>query len=319
MDVSRSLLAVAGDVVGNVPKFLMQSGMQGSYLEGAVFEQLLGRERGAGVSAVQILQDALVQNIPLYLISATNINTVMPLLNISAEVNSNIVNAVSAGKSVLIPGKSPTHGKWSGTGYMVMDTQTGAGAYMISGNLNGGEDAPICQTESSLVPVVKTIAAIVFAVILVILLTVIIINAIPALIAAGGTIITAGGSAAGGLWGTVIALLGLGTLSLPASAGTLPAANLAPPGNCSYPEWRALNDDVWLKCSGSGKQSCADGMLCNDVPTMVARAQECVAARVLINNTCFAGGDEVHLNEIKNRQNGISNCLCILSEGRCVP
>lgn len=49
-----------------------------------------------------------------------------------------MTEAVNAGKIVTIPAENMTIGSWPGTGYMVIDPETGAGAYMISGGLNGG-------------------------------------------------------------------------------------------------------------------------------------------------------------------------------------
>ena len=49
-----------------------------------------------------------------------------------------VTEAVNAGKIVTIPAENMTIGSWPGTGYMVIDPETGAGAYMISGGLNGG-------------------------------------------------------------------------------------------------------------------------------------------------------------------------------------
>lgn len=48
-----------------------------------------------------------------------------------------IQNAVSAGKAVTVSKTNITDNGWTGCGYIVINPETGAGAYMISGGLNG--------------------------------------------------------------------------------------------------------------------------------------------------------------------------------------
>ncbi|MBK9394639.1 MAG: hypothetical protein IPN40_12405 [Uliginosibacterium sp.] len=56
----------------------------------------------------------------------------------SKYVFEEIRNAVAAGKEVTIH-ERPIHAfGWSGSGYAVVDPETGAGAYMIDGRANGG-------------------------------------------------------------------------------------------------------------------------------------------------------------------------------------
>ncbi|MGH9902845.1 MAG: hypothetical protein ACRD68_13640, partial [Pyrinomonadaceae bacterium] len=47
-------------------------------------------------------------------------------------------DGVNAGLRVIIPAADVQLGNWRGTGYIVEDPQTGAGAYQISGGLSGG-------------------------------------------------------------------------------------------------------------------------------------------------------------------------------------
>jgi PKD repeat protein len=53
-------------------------------------------------------------------------------------VREEIINAVSTGKTVVIPQRDVTQGRWVGTGYIIQDPVTGAGAYLIEGGYNGG-------------------------------------------------------------------------------------------------------------------------------------------------------------------------------------
>ena len=49
-----------------------------------------------------------------------------------------IRNGVNAGKTVTVHDTQITLNGWSGTGYIILDPNTGAGAYMIGGGLDGG-------------------------------------------------------------------------------------------------------------------------------------------------------------------------------------
>jgi len=91
-----------------------------------------------GISTLQVLQLANSQGIPIYTITQNNISSALPILQISSEVKTDIQNAVNAGKTVIVPKQDITYYTWTGTGYIVMDPQTGAGAYMISTSLSGG-------------------------------------------------------------------------------------------------------------------------------------------------------------------------------------
>lgn len=137
IDVDRNIY-VAHSKNGDqakVPQFMIPAGQMSSILEHAIFEQLYSAK---GVSTVQLLQAANNQGIPIYNISQSNIASLLPILQISDNVKTDIQNAVNAGKTVVIPKQNISYYTWTGTGYIVQDPLTGAGAYMISTNLAGG-------------------------------------------------------------------------------------------------------------------------------------------------------------------------------------
>ena len=70
--------------------------------------------------------------------SATNLDTEIEKLNTDEAIRQEVINAVNSGKIVTIPAEDITMGDWHGTGYIVTNPETGAGAYMIFGGLNGG-------------------------------------------------------------------------------------------------------------------------------------------------------------------------------------
>ena len=50
-------------------------------------------------------------------------------------------NAVSSGRTVIVPKEEMCYYGWKGTAYIALDTSTGEGAYMISGSMCGGSTA----------------------------------------------------------------------------------------------------------------------------------------------------------------------------------
>jgi len=137
IDIDRNnyvALSKNGDAT-KVLQFMITTGQMGSALEHGIFELMY---QAKGVSTVQFLQLANSQGIPIYTITQTNISTVLPILQISNEVKTDIQNAVNAGRTVVVPQQNITYSTITGTGYIVLDTQTGVAAYMISTNLAGG-------------------------------------------------------------------------------------------------------------------------------------------------------------------------------------
>lgn len=142
MDADR-LLSLVKALDGNVEKpkqFMMTAGMNASALEHSVPEQLFSTTENPayGISAVKALQIANNQGIPIYTINQSNINTVIPQLQLDSATKADIQNAVNAGKIVTVSKTDITYNGWIGCGYIIIDPNTGAGAYMISGGLNGG-------------------------------------------------------------------------------------------------------------------------------------------------------------------------------------
>jgi multisubunit Na+/H+ antiporter MnhE subunit len=141
MDVDRQYsLVKALDGNQDKPKqFFLNSGSTGSALEHSVPEQLWSTPDNPayGISAVKALKIANDQGIPIYTINQTNIDTILPQLQIDADAKTDIRNAVNAGKEVTVSKTNITYNGWTGCGYIIIDPDTGAGAYMISGGMSG--------------------------------------------------------------------------------------------------------------------------------------------------------------------------------------
>ena len=91
-----------------------------------------------GISTVKALQLANAQGQQIYKIDQTNIDTVLPKLNLSDSIKQDIQSSVNVGKYVITHTDNVSVPGWSGAGYAIIDPLTGSDAYMISGGSNGG-------------------------------------------------------------------------------------------------------------------------------------------------------------------------------------
>jgi len=130
--------------------FAIQTGPIGSALEHALKEVPLGcqvpeqmfntdpNNPTQAISTVKALQLANAQGQQIYKIDNTNIDEVLPKLNLSNSVKQDIQSSVNVGKYVITHTDNVSVPGWSGAGYAVIDPLTGSDAYMISGGENGG-------------------------------------------------------------------------------------------------------------------------------------------------------------------------------------
>lgn len=174
MDVQRSLVGAAGADPQQVLAWVRQSGLQGSYLEGSVFEQLSigdggGEPRPSGISSVHLITYAFSKGVPIYRITPANAAQVMPLLNLPSAVERDISSALAAGQTVLAPESAIDLGAWRGVGYILQNEQTGGGAYLISGGFAGGgildclrELEPVFELVLALLIILAIIALIIW-------------------------------------------------------------------------------------------------------------------------------------------------------------
>ena len=141
MDADRlmSVVTARDGVSDKAVQFMLSTGMVSSALEHSVPEQLFSTDenKAEGVSAVKALQIANAQGIPIYTVTQSNLATVLPQLQLNAQVKTDIQNAVNAGKTVTVSKTDINFHGWMGCGYIITDPTTGAGAYMLSGGTNG--------------------------------------------------------------------------------------------------------------------------------------------------------------------------------------
>ena len=115
--------------------FMMLTGQKGSELEAQVLREYFD---APAISTATIFEMAYQMDIPIYHINSSNVNSLLPALNISDDDKDKILHYVNQGLEVYVPGRNININGWNGTGYYVIDPETGAMAYMISGGIRGG-------------------------------------------------------------------------------------------------------------------------------------------------------------------------------------
>jgi hypothetical protein len=150
MDVDR--LAVAAEALDNDAAkriaYVRQVGAAGSAFEHAVPERLFADPNKAlddpsqpqGVSAVKAIALAAAQGQKIYTLNNSNQAThaaTLAQLQIDENVRAEIANALAAGLEVTVHQSAISAYGWTGSGYILIDPETGAGAYKISGGANG--------------------------------------------------------------------------------------------------------------------------------------------------------------------------------------
>jgi hypothetical protein len=151
MDVDRITYHVEAMDADNQKKiaYLRQVGSAGSGFENAVPERMFADttkplndpSQPQGVSAVKVLAIAASQGQKIYTLNQHNQAlhpTILAQIIIDPEARAEILNALAAGKEVTVHASPITQSGWTGSGYTVLDPDTGAGAYKISGGANGG-------------------------------------------------------------------------------------------------------------------------------------------------------------------------------------
>jgi len=211
-DIRHVRMSVAGQTPEDFVTFVKQSGIYSSYLESSIFEQLFQRTQGSGISAVQLLMDAAAQQIPIYSIDQENASSILPRLVISPEAKTDIINSLNAGKIVIVSESEPRKVGWSGIGYIIQDPETGSGAYMISGGLNGGG---LVECEPETVPLVQAVQLLIMTAIIIAILASLIYG-LPVLVGAG---VAAGGQVVTALKALMIGM-GISVLAFPAYAAS---------------------------------------------------------------------------------------------------
>ena len=124
----------------NRVSYVQQTGLLLSALEHQVPEMFFVTDDlpGEAVSAVKALTRAALEGQRTYNINKDNINTVIANINQNTYMMQDIQNAVNSGFEVVTHTDPVSISGWNGGGYIILDPETGSGAYKISNGTNGG-------------------------------------------------------------------------------------------------------------------------------------------------------------------------------------
>lgn len=124
------------------------SGFNGSFHEHKVWGEVAGY---GALSTTSILQTARAKGQPIYYLdSIDEYNGVRSKLVHDSAVLNDVTNALNQGDQVVIEEREITEGPKTMSGYVIFDPDTGAGRYMISGGLSGGETTELQSLLSEL-------------------------------------------------------------------------------------------------------------------------------------------------------------------------
>lgn len=120
--------------------FSQSIGARMSALEHWVPEQMFSSENeiAHGISAAKALAIANSQGQKIWTITKDNVSLALSKINLGVDAEIDIRNAVNAGKIATAHESRLNYHGWIGEGYTLVDPNTGAGAYIISGGANGG-------------------------------------------------------------------------------------------------------------------------------------------------------------------------------------
>jgi hypothetical protein len=143
MDVDR-MISQRVDKQNNHESWLAFNRTQGarmSAMEHLVPEQMFSTEEAPanGISAVKAIQLAAAEGQKIYTITQQNLSAALQQIQLSSEIKADIRNAVSAGMEVTTHQQPVNFFGSQSVGYILLDPNTGAGAYRIGGGENGGK------------------------------------------------------------------------------------------------------------------------------------------------------------------------------------
>lgn len=123
-----------------VVSFHQAAGSRASAMEHLVPEQMFSTPENPahGISAVKALAIASAEGQKIWTITRDNLDLALTSINLGVDTENEIRNAVNAGKIATAHELQVNFRGWVGSGYLLIDPDTGAGAYKIAGGGNGG-------------------------------------------------------------------------------------------------------------------------------------------------------------------------------------
>lgn len=125
--------------------FTLHTGYLSSALEHATpalmfASQIQGDPQPDAISAIKALQIAMEAGQRIYQITRATMGTLLPNIRHGADAMNEIRAALNAGKLVVTHTDAVTVPGWRGAGYVILDQDSWAGAFKISGGKNGSYD-----------------------------------------------------------------------------------------------------------------------------------------------------------------------------------
>ncbi len=147
--IKQQHIAKDNDIKASIA-FSRNIGSRMSAMENLVPEQMFSTEKSKvqGISAVKALVIATQQGQKIWTIDSNNLEVALSQINLSSETEADIRNAVLSGKVATTHDESLNFYGWIGDGYLLIDPETGAGAYMISGGHQGGQILPWVDNDT---------------------------------------------------------------------------------------------------------------------------------------------------------------------------
>ncbi len=98
-----------------------------------------------------------------------------------------------------------------------------------------------------------------------------------------------------------------------------PGDGMNPPGDCSWTTYGPLRAAVELaKKATNALGKCRASDSCPVLAVKIAAIAAEIAARVMLNATCFKGGDTTHRGEVQARINMLNNCYAFFTKKNCI-
>lgn len=143
MDIDRLRFSIVDrhHRVDKLKDLIISLGFQSSRMEHQIPEEMLLTETDApansAVSTFRALQFAAIEGQRIYRISRENLDQVLPLIQAESHVIEEIQTWVEQGNEAMVHTSPVQVGQWVGTGYVLLDSETGAGSYRITSGQNG--------------------------------------------------------------------------------------------------------------------------------------------------------------------------------------
>lgn len=131
-------------------EFNLRRGLTVSGYEGSALKSFY--EGVTGISTIEILNRAIADGVPVYFLTQNSLERLdyLSIPNSDKEVIRELLLS-SSSYFAIVPARGIQIGNWNGVGYAIIDPETGAGKYLLSGGLAGGATDKITEYIKKLI------------------------------------------------------------------------------------------------------------------------------------------------------------------------